>query len=66
MAFYLENPTQIAQHGQSSRQLAADVFDVRLVNDIILRAMQLKGSPRSSEDVSIAEPSSFILPHSSF
>jgi glycosyltransferase involved in cell wall biosynthesis len=66
MAFYLENPTQIALHGQNSRQLAADVFDVRLVNDIILRAMQLKGSPRSSEDVSIAEPSSFILPHSSF
>jgi glycosyltransferase involved in cell wall biosynthesis len=66
MAFYLENPTQIVLHGQSSRQLAADVFDVRLVNDIILRAMQLKGSPRSSEDVSIAEPSSFVIPHSSF
>ncbi|MBE7493509.1 MAG: glycosyltransferase family 4 protein [Verrucomicrobiaceae bacterium] len=45
MAFYLENPAQIAFHGQSSRQLAADVFDVRLVNDIILRAMHLKGSP---------------------
>lgn len=44
MAFYLENPAQIAAHGHNSRQLACDVFDVRLVNDIILRAMGLKGS----------------------
>jgi glycosyltransferase involved in cell wall biosynthesis len=66
MAFYLENPTQIALHGQSSRQLAADVFDVRLVNDIILRAMQLKGSQRPSEEVAASEPSSFVIPHSSF
>jgi glycosyltransferase involved in cell wall biosynthesis len=55
MAFYLENPAQILTHGQNSRQLAAEVFDVRLVNDIILRAMHLRGpQPR---------PESSILTH---
>lgn len=66
MAFYLENPAQIVPHGANSRRLAADVFDVRLVNDIILRAMQLKGSQRPSEDPTASAHSSFILPHSTF
>lgn len=65
MAFYLENPAQIAIHGQNSRQLAADVFDVRIVNDIILRAMHLKG-PRADEAAAMPAVSPFVIPHSSF
>jgi len=30
--------------GQASRRLAEEVFDVRIVNDIILRAMELRGA----------------------
>ncbi len=37
----LSEPARIAALGHASRQLAEDVFDVRLVNTIILRAMQL-------------------------
>lgn len=41
MEWFLAFPDQIAVLGAASRQLAAEVFDVRLVNDIILKAMHL-------------------------
>lgn len=47
MEWYLQNQPQILTHGQASRKLAADVFDVRLVNDIILKAMGLRPSATS-------------------
>ena len=65
MAFYLKNPAAILQHGQNSRKLAAEVFDVRIVNDIILRAMNLKGASDSVEDRA-AVPAAFGVPQSSF
>ena len=39
---FIDHPDQIAPMGQASRQLAAEVFDVRIVNHIILRAMALE------------------------
>jgi len=45
MEWYLKHPAQVAQHGQASRNLAAEVFDVRLVNEIILKAMHLHETP---------------------
>ncbi|MEN3939813.1 glycosyltransferase family 4 protein [Prosthecobacter sp. SYSU 5D2] len=39
MEFFLENPAQIAVMGLASRRLAEEVFDVKIVNGIILRAM---------------------------
>jgi glycosyltransferase involved in cell wall biosynthesis len=62
MEWYLANPAQIAAQGQGSRQLAADVFDVRLVNEIIIRAMRLQKAVRGE----FAVHSSLALPHSSF
>ena len=62
MEWYLANPAQIAAQGQASRQLAADVFDVRLVNEIIIRAMRLQKAVRGE----FAVHSSLALPHSSF
>ena len=41
MEWFLMHPAQIAVQGRASRQLAAEVFDVRLVNEIILQAMHL-------------------------
>lgn len=35
----------LKQMGHASRRLAEEVFDVRTVNDIILRAMELRGQP---------------------
>lgn len=60
MEWYLEQPAQIIAHGQASRRLAAEVFDVRLVNEIILRAMSLSSAPRSAEP--LCHPSSLPLP----
>lgn len=40
----LKNRSALIEMGQSSRQLAEDVFDVRIVNGIILRAMKLRGA----------------------
>ena len=62
MEWFLANPDQIAVQGRASRQLAAEVFDVRLVNEIIIRAMRLQTSSHDEFAVS----SSFALPHSSF
>lgn len=41
MQSLLDHPDQIAVMGHASRRLAEEVFDVRLVNQIILRAMQV-------------------------
>lgn len=64
MEWYLDHKDQIAVHGRASRQLAAEVFDVRLVNEIITRAMRLKAQPQQPT-VLPAGPA-FVLPHSSF
>lgn len=64
MEWYLANPGQLAVQGRASRQLAADVFDVRLVNDIIIRAMRLQGSPQAA--AAVPAHSTFVIPHSSF
>lgn len=40
----LGNRREICQMGAASRRLAEEVFDVRIVNDIILRAMGLTGT----------------------
>jgi glycosyltransferase involved in cell wall biosynthesis len=45
MEWYIDHPEQIAVQGRASRQLAAEVFDVRLVNEIILKAMCLRDDP---------------------
>ncbi len=42
MQHLLDHPDQIAGMGRASRQLAEDVFDVRFVNQIILRAMAVE------------------------
>lgn len=42
MEFYMQNPDQIASHGRASRELAERVFDVKIVNALILREMQLE------------------------
>ena len=41
MEWYLQNPTLIPAHGRESRRLAEEVFDVRIVNALILREMGL-------------------------
>jgi glycosyltransferase involved in cell wall biosynthesis len=41
MQFYLDHPERIGFHGEASRRLAEDVFDVKIVNRIILHAMNL-------------------------
>jgi glycosyltransferase involved in cell wall biosynthesis len=61
MEWYIHHPAQIAVQGRSSRQLAAEVFDVRLVNDIIIRAMRLQKTSNGQAAVQ----SSFVIRHSS-
>lgn len=56
MEWFLLHPKQIAQQGNASRQLAADVFDVRLVNEIILKAMHLHETPASKVLPCISSP----------
>lgn len=60
MEWYLAHPDQIAAQGRASRQLAAEVFDVRLVNDTIIRAMRLKSPPQEAVGLS-----SLVIPQSS-
>lgn len=49
MEWLLTRPDQIASMGRASHRLAAEVFDVRLVNEIILKAMHLhESAPRTS------------------
>lgn len=47
MEFFLDHPDQVAVMGRASRRLAEEVFDVRLVDQIILRAMNLLPPPAS-------------------
>lgn len=61
MEWLLAHPAEIAVMGRASRQLAADVFDVRIVNDIITRAMRLQTASRDE----LPLRSSFAIPHSS-
>lgn len=42
MEHYLQHPNHLPTHGRQSRKLAEDVFDVRLVNALILREMGLE------------------------
>lgn len=58
MEWYLTNPDQIAAHGRASRRLACEVFDVRLVNDIIIRAMRLD-APQTTR--SAATPTTTLM-----
>ncbi len=46
MEWYLEHRDAIPAHGQKSRHLAEEVFDVRLVNALILREMGLEQPAR--------------------
>lgn len=41
MEWYLDHPEAISPHGEASRRLAAEVFDVQIVDQIILNAMDL-------------------------
>ncbi len=45
MTWYLENKQAIPAHGEESRRLAEEVFDVRIVNALILREMGLRQQP---------------------
>jgi glycosyltransferase involved in cell wall biosynthesis len=49
MEFFLENPAQISVMGQASRTLAKEVFDVKIVNGIILRAMGIADEAREMD-----------------
>ncbi|MBB5037517.1 glycosyltransferase family 4 protein [Prosthecobacter dejongeii] len=44
MEFFIQNPDQIIRMGEASRRLARGVFDVKIVNQIILRAMEIEHS----------------------
>ena len=52
----LSEPARITALGHASRQLAEDVFDVRLVNAIILRAMQLTDHSANTESPILSVP----------
>ncbi len=54
MTHYLDNPQSIIQHGRTSRQLAEQVFDVRLVNALILREMGLERRNRNRGEAASA------------
>jgi glycosyltransferase involved in cell wall biosynthesis len=54
MQHFLDHPDQIPLMGRASRQLAEEVFDVRLVNQIILRAMAV--APTISAQSVISAP----------
>lgn len=45
MEHYMKHTDQIATHGRASRDLAERVFDVKIVNALILREMQLEPAP---------------------
>lgn len=54
MRFYLDHPDAISLHGEASRALAEEVFDVNIVNRIILRAMNL--APHGTPSPSLTSP----------
>ena len=52
--------------GGASRRLAEEIFDVRIVNDIILRAMELRGAaPNRIKSALRAQTLTTPLPHGS-
>jgi hypothetical protein len=56
MAKLIEQPEQIAVMGRASRRLAEEVFDVRLVNQIILNAMHVPSRRAEQTIVSVPCP----------
>lgn len=42
MRFLIKHPKTVAEMGEKSREMACDIFDVRKVNDTILRAMGIR------------------------
>lgn len=58
MESFLENPAQVAVMGRASRRLAEEVFDVKLVNQIILRAMGIAGAKGEKADSFASAPCS--------
>ncbi len=52
----LAEPSRLTSFGHASRQLAEEVFDVRLVNAIILRAMHLTGHSGNNESPMLTVP----------
>jgi len=53
----VDHPSQVALMGRASRQLAEEVFDVRLVDQIILKAMDLNvPSPETIHPASCPQP----------
>lgn len=52
MEWFLAHPDQVAVMGRASHQIASDVFDVRLVNGVILNAMHLCDSPKPGASLS--------------
>lgn len=54
MTFFIQNPDQIALMGQASRKLAEEVFDVKIVNGIILKAMGLTSAAKPPCETSAA------------
>lgn len=61
MEWYLAHHDQIVKQGHASRQLAAEVFDVRLVNEIILKAMNLQDGTRCATNTRCHTPSPLPL-----
>jgi glycosyltransferase involved in cell wall biosynthesis len=56
MEYLIQNPALVPLMGQASRKLAEEVFDVRLVDQIILRAMNLLPSEERHDVVSAPCP----------
>ncbi|GEP43333.1 glycosyltransferase family 4 protein [Brevifollis gellanilyticus] len=54
MQYFIDHPDQVAVMGRASRKLAEEVFDVRIVDEIILRAMNL--IPATAAETSHATP----------
>jgi glycosyltransferase involved in cell wall biosynthesis len=64
MRICLRDRAQVMSMGQASRRLAEEVFDVKLVNDIILRAMGLRGSnPERASSMPAPATSTRTLAH---
>jgi len=56
MEFFIQNPHQVASMGRASRRLAEEVFDVKIVNQIILSAMGIAPSKPQSQQSPMSPP----------
>ena len=54
MEFFIQNSDQIARMGRASRKLAEEVFDVKIVNGIILNAMGLTTETAKLKETSVS------------